>query len=104
MEEERPPRPVPPPDAFERDLATDLDDETDDRPRGMPQHTRILLGLVIGAGAGAAGHSPLLLGLVSGPGPGLAATALRGPDDAGLKWVVRNVASPIGALFLRLLL
>jgi len=86
MEEERPPRPVPPPDAFERDLTTDLDDETDDKPRGMPQHTRILLGLVIGAVTG------------------LAANALFGADDPTVRFVAREVASPIGALFLRLLL
>lgn len=76
----------PEPDAFERDLTTDLDDRTDDAPRGMALHNRILLGLVIGAGAG------------------LAANAVMGSEHPGLAWVVENVASPVGALFLRLLL
>lgn len=52
----------------------------------MPLHTRILLGLGIGA-----------LG-------GLAANTLLGSDHVGLAWVVRQVAEPVGALFLRLLL
>lgn len=51
-----------------------------------PLHTRILLGLGVGA-----------LG-------GLAANTLMGSDHAGLAWVVRQVAEPVGALFLRLLL
>lgn len=72
--------------AFEREVTTDLDDRTPDRPRGMPLHTRILLGLAIGAGAG------------------LAASALWGDDDPRLEWVIENITSPIGALFLRLLL
>ncbi|MCC7261172.1 MAG: cation:dicarboxylase symporter family transporter, partial [Candidatus Latescibacteria bacterium] len=53
---------------------------------GLPLHTRILLGLGVGA-----------LG-------GLAANTLMGSDHAGLAWVVRQVAEPVGALFLRLLL
>ena len=52
----------------------------------MLLHTRILLGLGIGA-----------LG-------GLAANTLLGSDHVGLAWVVRQVAEPVGALFLRLLL
>lgn len=52
----------------------------------MPLHTRILLGLGIGA-----------LG-------GLVANSLMGSDHAGLNWAVRQVAEPVGALFLRLLL
>ncbi|HEX5872541.1 MAG TPA: dicarboxylate/amino acid:cation symporter [Longimicrobium sp.] len=76
----------PEPDAFEREMTTDLDDRTDDRPRGMPLHTRILLGLVLGAITG------------------LAASALLGPDDPRLAWTVRHLAQPIGGLFVRLLL
>lgn len=67
-------------------MATDLDDRTDDTPRGMPLHTRILLGLVLGAAAG------------------LTASAVLGPEHPQLAWVVRNLAQPIGGLFVRLLL
>ncbi|MBD0321138.1 MAG: dicarboxylate/amino acid:cation symporter, partial [Gemmatimonadetes bacterium] len=75
-----------PPDAFERELATDLDDRTDDAPRGMALHNKIFLGLVVGAASG------------------LLANAILGSEHPRLAWVVENVASPIGALFLRLLL
>ena len=34
-----------PADEYERELATDLDDDTPDKPKGMPLHTKILLGL-----------------------------------------------------------
>ena len=67
-------------------MATDLDDRTPDRPRGMPLHTKILLGLVLGAVTG------------------LIASATLGPDHPGLAWTVRNIAQPIGGLFVRLLL
>src|SRR5687767_363121 len=39
-------------DAFERELTTDLDAETADKPKGMPLHTRILIGLAVGVIAG----------------------------------------------------
>lgn len=74
------------PDALEKELTTDLDDQTFDRPRGMPLHTRIILGLVIGATAG------------------VGINALLGAEDPRVAWVVREVTEPIGALFLRLLL
>lgn len=76
----------PEPDAFERELTTDLNDRTDDAPRGMALHNRIFLGLVIGAVTG------------------LVANAILGSEHPRLSWVVENVATPIGALFLRLLL
>jgi DAACS family dicarboxylate/amino acid:cation (Na+ or H+) symporter len=76
----------PAPDAFEREVDTDLDDRTDDKPSGMPLHTKILIGLVGGAALG------------------LAANAVMGADDPSLAWVVRNIAQPIGGLFVRLLL
>ena len=76
----------PEPDAFERELTTDLNDRTDDKPRGMALHNRIFLGLVIGAVTG------------------LVANAILGSEHPRLSWVVENVATPIGALFLRLLL
>ena len=31
-------------DAFERELTTDLDEETPDKPKGLALHTRILIG------------------------------------------------------------
>ena len=79
-------RTPPEPDAFERELTTDLNDRTDDPPRGMALHNRIFLGLVVGAVTG------------------LAANAALGSEHPRLAWVVENVASPIGSLFLRLLL
>jgi DAACS family dicarboxylate/amino acid:cation (Na+ or H+) symporter len=85
-EDPTPRTPPPPPDAFERELTTDLKDETPDRPRGWPLHTRILVGL--GAGVVA----------------GLVANALWGGDDPGVVWVVRHVTEPVGTLFLRALL
>jgi DAACS family dicarboxylate/amino acid:cation (Na+ or H+) symporter len=52
--------------------------------RGIPLHTKILLGLAVGAVAG------------------VAANALW-RDDARLLWAVDNVAQPIGQVFLRML-
>jgi DAACS family dicarboxylate/amino acid:cation (Na+ or H+) symporter len=75
-----------PPDAFERELTTDLKDATPDQPRGLPLHTRILIGL----GVGVAG--------------GLTSDAALGPDDARIAWLIANVTEPVGTLFLRSLL
>lgn len=78
--------PKPDADAFERELTTDMKDSTPDRPRGMPLHTRILIGLAagtvlgIGMNAGLGGHHPVIA------------------------WTVANVTDPVGTLFLRLLL
>jgi DAACS family dicarboxylate/amino acid:cation (Na+ or H+) symporter len=74
------------PDAFEREVTTDLDDSTRDRPKGMALHTRILLGLLIGAVAG------------------IAASVALGSADPRLVWTVENITEPVGQLFLRLLL
>lgn len=52
----------------------------------MPLHTRILLGLVIGAVAG------------------FTASAVFGADAPALVWTIDNITEPIGRLFLRLLL
>ena len=71
---------------YEREETTDLDDSTADAPKGMPLHTRILIGLGIGVVAG------------------VAANLSRGGDDARVVWTVANITEPIGALFLRLLL
>ena len=76
-------------ESFEREVVSDLDDKTDDRGparRRLPLHVRILLGLVLGAGAG-----------------GLA-RAILGPDSARLAWLIGYVAEPVGKLFLRSLL
>ncbi|MDP9348627.1 MAG: dicarboxylate/amino acid:cation symporter [Gemmatimonadota bacterium] len=50
----------------------------------MPLHTKILLGLLVGAVAGVAANATL-------------------GDAPGLRWTVDNVAQPIGQVFLRLL-
>ena len=73
-------------DAFEREVTTDLDEETRDRPKGMALHTRILIGLLVGVVAG------------------VAVNRLVGGDAPGVVWTVRNITEPIGQLFLRLLL
>ncbi|HYG80708.1 MAG TPA: cation:dicarboxylase symporter family transporter, partial [Pyrinomonadaceae bacterium] len=73
-------------DAFEREVTTDLDEETPDRPKGMPLHTRILIGLVVGVVAG------------------VTVNALFGGEHPRVTWVVSNITEPVGQLFLRLLL
>ncbi|HEY7509174.1 MAG TPA: dicarboxylate/amino acid:cation symporter [Vicinamibacteria bacterium] len=73
-------------DAFERELTTDLKDQTPDRPRGWPLHTRILVGLAAG----------VLVGLL--------VNAVWGGQHPAVAWVVFHVTEPIGALFLRALL
>ena len=60
------------------------DERTEKRSR--PLHTRILIGLAVGAGAG------------------LLVNAALGADTPAVAWLVRNVTEPIGQLFLRLLL
>jgi DAACS family dicarboxylate/amino acid:cation (Na+ or H+) symporter len=72
--------------AFEREVTTDLDDETPDKPRGMALHTRILIGLAVG--------------VISGVSVNLA----FGGDHPGVTKVIENVTQPIGQLFLSLLL
>ena len=74
---------------FEREVVSDLDEQTDDRAeaRGrIPLHVRILLGLVIGAALG-----------------GTARTVFN-QDATALNWVIAHIAEPIGQLFLRSLL
>ena len=75
--------------SFEREVVSDLDDKTNDlqqADRRMPLHTRILLGLVMGAALGGS------------------LKALLGTDAPQLVWVVSHVTDPVGQLFLRLLL
>src|SRR5262245_25833517 len=79
-------RSLPAAESFEKELTTDLDDKTADRPRGLALHTRILIGLGIGIVAG------------------VLVNTLLGGDDRHVVWIVSNITEPIGALFLRLLL
>ena len=74
------------PNAYEREETTDLKDETPDRPKGMPLHTRILIGLLVGVVAG------------------VAVNTIAGGDNPRVIWVISNITDPIGQLFLRLLL
>lgn len=74
------------PDAFEREIATDLDEETPDKPKGLALHTKILIGLVVGVVAG------------------IAVNRLLGGDDPRVVSIVENFTQPVGQLFLRLLL
>ena len=73
-------------DAFEREIGTDLDEETPDQPKGIPLHTKILIGLALG----------VITGVV--------ANRAFGGDHPRVVWVVDNITQPVGQLFLRLLL
>jgi dicarboxylate/amino acid:cation (Na+ or H+) symporter, DAACS family len=73
-------------DAFERRIATDLDEETPDEPKGMALHTKILIGLVVGTIAG------------------VAVNQILGGDNPRVGWIIDNFTHPVGQLFLRLLL
>src|SRR5687768_9028940 len=73
-------------DEFEREISTDLDDETPDKPRGMALHTKILIGLLVGVIAG------------------VVVNQLFTGDHPRVVWVVNHITNPIGQLFLRLLL
>ncbi|HEU4834050.1 MAG TPA: dicarboxylate/amino acid:cation symporter [Pyrinomonadaceae bacterium] len=73
-------------DAFEREVGTDLDEETPDKPKGMPLHTKILIGLAVGVIAG------------------ISVNKLLGGDHPTVVRIVDNFTQPVGQLFLRLLL
>ncbi|MDQ2937292.1 MAG: dicarboxylate/amino acid:cation symporter [Acidobacteriota bacterium] len=73
-------------DAFERDVTTDLDEETPDKPKGLALHTRILIGLAVGVIAG------------------VTVNYAFGGDHPRVAWIIDNITQPIGQLFLRLLL
>ncbi len=75
-----------PSDEYERELTTDLDDETRDRPKGLALHTKILIGLLVGVVGG------------------LIANQMLGGAHPNIAWFIRNIAQPIGSLFLNLLL
>ncbi len=72
---------------YEKELTTDLDDETPDKPKGMPLHTKILLGLSVGVISG------LIVNYVTG-----------GDTSQPLKDFIKSFTEPIGQLFLSLLL
>ena len=72
--------------AFEREVTTDLDEETPDKPKGLPLHTRILIGLAVGVIAGVTVNYAV------------------GGDHPRVVFIVDNITQPIGQLFLRLLL
>jgi dicarboxylate/amino acid:cation (Na+ or H+) symporter, DAACS family len=73
-------------DAFEREVTTDLDEETPDKPKGMALHTRILIGLAVG-----------VIG-------GVVVNKAFGGEHPRVVWIVDNFTQPVGQLFLRLLL
>ena len=75
-----------PADDYERELETDLDDKTHDKPKGVALHTKILIGLLVG-----------VLG-------GLAVNWSLGGSHPNVAWFVSNITQPIGTLFLSLLL
>lgn len=88
MSEQDKPKPGEPeiePNTFERELTTDLDDETPDKPKGMPLHTRILIGLVVG----------VIVGLIVNN---------IFPNNPNVSWAIENFTRPVGQLFLNLLL
>lgn len=73
-------------DAFEREVTTDLDEETPDKPKGMALHNKILIGLAVGVLAG------------------VTVNRILGGDHPRVVWIVDNITQPVGQLFLRLLL
>jgi DAACS family dicarboxylate/amino acid:cation (Na+ or H+) symporter len=75
-----------PTDDYERELGTDLDDKTSDRPKGMALHTKILIGLLVG-----------VIG-------GLIANYALGGANENVTWLIANITQPVGTLFLNLLL
>jgi DAACS family dicarboxylate/amino acid:cation (Na+ or H+) symporter len=74
------------PDEFEREVGTDLDEETPDKPKGVALHTKILIGLLVGVVAGIGVNKSL------------------GGDNPIVVKIVDNFTQPVGQLFLRLLL
>lgn len=73
-------------DAFEREVTTDLDEETADSPKGLALHSRILIGLAVGVIAG------------------ISVNYIVGGSNPRVGWVIDNITQPIGELFLRSLL
>lgn len=73
-------------DPYDREIATDLDDETPDKPKGMALHTKILIGLLVGVVGG------------------LVANWSFGGANPWVVWTVSNITQPIGTVFLNMLL
>jgi dicarboxylate/amino acid:cation (Na+ or H+) symporter, DAACS family len=82
----QPTRPAIDPDAFEREVTTDLDEETQDKPKGLALHTRILIGLLVGVVAG------------------VTVNQVVGGDNVWVVRIIDHVTNPVGQIFLRLLL
>ena len=85
-DKKKPTKRILPSDAFEREVTTDLDEETPDKPKGLALHTRILIGLAVGVIAG------------------VGVNYIFGGSHPRVAWVIDNFTQPIGELFLRLLL
>jgi DAACS family dicarboxylate/amino acid:cation (Na+ or H+) symporter len=83
-------------DAYEQEATTDLKDTTPDRPKGMPLHTRIVIGLVVGVVFGVLSYALFSVADPASPGNKI-------PHPLVAK-IIYHVTEPIGQLFLRLLL
>jgi DAACS family dicarboxylate/amino acid:cation (Na+ or H+) symporter len=70
----------------QKELTTTPDDHATDHSKGMPLHTRILIGLGVGLIAG------------------IAVNLILGGAHPRVTWLISNITAPIGTLFLRLLL
>ncbi len=111
-----------PPDEYERELTTDLDDDTPDKPKGMALHTKIFIGLAVGVIGGLIanqlatntegitifGYKILAVDFTAvGNGIANALNGLFGYELTALEWVrsfIKNFTQPIGQIFLNLLL
>lgn len=111
-----------PADDYERELATDLDDETPDKPKGMALHTKILIGLLVGVIGGlvvnqlatnTTGINLFGYQLISADftviGQAISSVLNRifGYDYTPLQWLTSftsNFTQPVGTVFLNLLL
>jgi DAACS family dicarboxylate/amino acid:cation (Na+ or H+) symporter len=111
-----------PADEYERELDTDLDDETADKPIGMALHTKILIGLLVGVIGGlvvnqlatnTTGINLFGYQLISADftviGQAISSVLNRifGYDYTPLQWLTSftsNFTQPLGTVFLNLLL
>jgi DAACS family dicarboxylate/amino acid:cation (Na+ or H+) symporter len=70
----------------QKEMTTTPDDHATEHSKGMPLHTRILIGLGVGLIAG------------------IAVNLILGGAHPRVTWLISNITAPIGTLFLRLLL